>query len=382
MFVWRLMMERYNIGIDLSFVRPDHKNGGTETFMKNLMHGFENIGVSDRIVYFIHEDIYKDYSEEFKNSHFLGNTTKGNHKFRMLYFQTFALPRMVKKYQIELVYEPSYVSGLRTKTKYKVVSNPEDLQHKFYPQNFGKLQRLYINLMVWLTFKKSCKVIAISKYAEETFHQFYPRLLIGKTETLYLPVRFYEGSSEKVDRINGRFILSVNALRKNKNLITLIKAYENIKDQIEEDLILVGPAIDDSNALSLYIKEHELEDRVRFTGFVTEAQLKWLYENASMFVTTSLYEGFGMTPVEAMGYGCPTISSKNTSLYEVTKGLAVYYEPTMNDTNLSKTMLDVLLGKVDIDTEYNKRVMRETYDLDIISKKYFDAFLEAIQSDK
>ncbi len=367
-------MENSFIGIDLSFVRPDHKNGGTETFIKNLMHGFERIGVSNQIRYFIHEDVYEEYKREYKKSKFIVYKIKGNHKFRMLYFQTFCLSRLVNKYQIKLVYEPSYASGLRIKTKYKVASNPEDLQHKFYPQYFGKLQRLYINTMVWLTFKKSNKVIAISKYAEGTFHQFYPDMLNGKTETLYLPVRFYEGNSTKIDGIEGKYILSVNAIRKNKNLITLVKAYERICERIEEKLVLVGVKLDETDALSMYIKEHKLNNKVTFTGYVSDSQLKWLYENASVFVTASLYEGFGMTPVEAMGYGCPVISSKDTSLYEVTKGVAEYYEPTMDDEVLSKTIMDVVSGKRRIDMKKNKILMRETYDIETISRKYFECF--------
>lgn len=376
------MVEKNLIGIDLSFVRPDHKNGGTETYVKNLMHGFEELGVSGNIVYFIHKDIYEDYKKEFIKSKFIIYSGKGSHKIRMLLFQTFSIPKLVKNKKIKLVFEPTYTSGLRWKCNYPIVSNPEDLQFKFYPEYFNKIRWIYINLMTWLTFRKSDYVISISKYVDGTLHQFYPKLLKGKTRTLYLPVRYTEKDPISVNGINCKFILSVNALRKNKNLITLIKAYEKISDYIDEKLVLVGIKQNDTDDLSTYVKKHNMGNKVIFTGFISDEQLRWLYENASLFVTSSLYEGFGMTPVEAMGYGCPVISSKDTSLYEATKGLAVYYEPTEDENALGKKILDVLNGRLSVDTEKNRRAVREAYDLRVISKEYYDFFTSIIKKNE
>lgn len=172
------------------------------------------------------------------------------------------------------------------------------------------------------------------------------------------------------------YILSVNAHRKNKNLITLLKAYRKIADKISQKLVLTGIKINGGENLEEYVKTYGLEDRVIMAGFVPDAQLAWLYEHADLFVTPSLYEGFGMTPVEAMGYGCPVISSKDTSLYEVTKGLAVYYEPSADKNALAETMLAVLEGRVPVNREYNRKTMRKAYDYRHISKLYYNFFLE------
>nr|WP_288886127.1 glycosyltransferase family 1 protein [uncultured Blautia sp.] len=375
------MNTKRRIGIDLSFVRPDHKNGGTETYVKNLMHGFETIGVCDDIVYFIHEDIYRDYKKEYPKSKFIIYKGKGNHKLRMIMFQTFMLPKLVKKYGVKLVYEPTYTSGLRLKCDYFVVSNPEDLQFKFYPEYFGKIRWWYINIMMWITFRKSDCVIAFTEYVEKTLHQFYHKLLKGKTKTLYLPIRFIlDGAgSEKVDGIDYRYVLSVNALRKNKNLITLLKAFEKIADKVEEKLVFAGIKQDDADSLLQYVETHNLKDKVVFLDFITDIQLKWLFENASVFVTPSLYEGFGMSPVEAMGYGCPTISSMETSLKEVTEGRAIYYEPAKDYNVLADKIEKVLNNKILIDIQANKDAMRKKYEICTVSKDYYDFFRKIIE---
>lgn len=368
-----MIEKKFFIGIDLSFVRPDHKNGGIETYIKNLMHGFEELNYSDEILYFVHEDTFKEYQLEFSRSHFQVYKSILSHKLRMLIFQTLTIPRIVKKYGIKVIFEPTYTSGFLPFSTYTIISNPHDLQHKYYPKNFTWLRRLYINITSFITFFKSKRVIAISEYVQKTLCENYPFILKNKVFTIYNPIRFIEESCV-VDWVDYKYILSVNALRKNKNIITLLKAYKLIKTTINEKLVLVGIKQDDTDDIMSYIKEHNLLDNVVIAPFITDEQLKWLYENASLFVTTSLYEGFGMTPVEAMGYGCPTLSSKDTSLYEVTKGLAEYYEPTQNEQALADKILNILRDRIIIETEKNKKIIRQEYDYRIISQKYYAFF--------
>ena len=95
------------IGIDLSFIRPDHKNGGTEAVMKNLIKGFEELKssgkITDDFIYFIHRDIYEDYHKDFPNLVYRIYDTKLPHALRMIKFQTFDLPKLSAKEKLDQI---------------------------------------------------------------------------------------------------------------------------------------------------------------------------------------------------------------------------------------------------------------------------------------
>lgn len=367
--------DRYQIGIDLSFVRMDHKNGGIESYVRNLMSGFEEIGVSEEILYFIRDEIYEEYRKCFVRSHFFVYRARGGHKAGMLSFQTFGIPKLVRRFRIPIVFFPSHTSGLGMIRGCRVIVNPHDLQHKYFPEYFSLMQKIYRNLTYGISFFKCSRVIAISQYVEETLYEHYPRILKGKVVQIYNPVRFCE-AGEEAGLAGFSYILSVNAQRKNKNLITLLQAYRKIADRISQKLMLTGMKIGDDDILETYVKTHGLEDRVVMAGFVPDAQLAWMYEHAELFVTPSMYEGFGMTPVEAMGYGCSVVSSRDTSLLEVTKGLAQYYEPSDDADALAKAMLAVLEGRVQADRGANRKAVREAYDYRHIAQEYYRFFIK------
>ena len=86
---------------------------------------------------------------------------------------------------------------------------------------------------------------------------------------------------------------------------------------------------------------HELGDRVEFTGYVDDDQLKQLYRKAKLFLFPSLYEGFGLPPLEAMACGCPVIVSKAASLPEIC-GDAAYYVNPYDVEDIAKGIYTVL----------------------------------------
>ena len=134
------------MGIDLSFIRPDHKNGGTEAAIKNLIKGFEQIKETDdvtEIIYFIHRDIYKDYQQLFPSLTYHIYDLKGPHPVRTICFQTFYLKTLVQKEKLDLLYFPTFQTGLRKKWPVPLVVNPNDIQYKYYPEYFSGLKRRY-----------------------------------------------------------------------------------------------------------------------------------------------------------------------------------------------------------------------------------------------
>ena len=137
---------------------------------------------------------------------------------------------------------------------------------------------------------------------------------------------------QPVDALVGRpYILDVNRFDFYKNPETLVAAFNSIKDRIPHQLYFKGLA-DRGNTdichLKEYIAQLQLEDRVILdTSNRTEAEMRWLYSHASLFVTPSLEEGFGYTPIEAAILKTPVLVSDIATLREVTQGRVPTFNP-------------------------------------------------------
>lgn len=386
------------IGIDLSFIRPDHKNGGTEAVMKNLIKGFEELKtrgeITDEFIYFIHRDIYKDYHKVFPELTCRVYGIKGPHALRTVIFQTFYLPKLVKEEKLDLLYFPTFQTGLNSRWEQPLVVNPHDIQYKYYPEYFSPLKRCYFQLFYKNALKKADKVVVISRYVGGSYKKYFGRYVKKKLSLIYDPIDFNVEKEEEVDALKDfskDFILCVNSLAKHKNLITLVKAFHMlVKNPHTPDslrLVIAGAKWNGANEIADYIAENHLEERVVLTGFLTDGQLQYLYHHAKVFVTPSLYEGFGMTPVEAMAAGCPIISSRETSLYEVTMGRASYYEPARDAKALYKAMFEMVSGSRDLKedmreslAENKEAVLR--YSKEKIARQYIRLFHETAEGKK
>ncbi|MDR1769695.1 MAG: glycosyltransferase family 4 protein [Hungatella sp.] len=333
------------IAVDLSFVRPDHTNGGTESCIKNLISGWIKNGVIDDFVFFIHEDIYKEYNKLYPTCNFIRYNCKGSHKVRTTWFQTFVLPGLLDEQKADVLYYPTYTTGYYSQLKIPVVVNPHDIQFKFFPEYFSRLKRFYLDFGYSHSLKKADRIIAISDYVKGTLEQYYGKQCKNKITTVYDPIDFDRKGTHRPEGIREPYILSVSSIQKHKNMITLVKAFERICHKFPYQLVIVGCKGNGMELIRKYLKENKLSDRIIFTDYIKSEEIDWLYTNASLYVTTSLYEGFGMTPIEAMGRGIPTISSRSTSLPEVTLNQAVYYEPAEDDKVLADVMSDVLINK-------------------------------------
>lgn len=373
------------IGIDLSFIRPDHKNGGTEAVIKNLIKGFEEVKKQEELpqmVYFVHRDIYKDYKKAFPNLCYRVYDAKQPHAIRTILFQTFRLPRLVKAENLDLLYFPTFQTGLKRRWKLPLIVNPHDIQYKYYPEYFSSFKRLYFQLFYGNALRKADRVIAISRYVEGSYTKHFPKLTQGKMRLIYDPIDFAGQSEEPVEAVRdfeGAYILCINSLTKHKNLITLVKAFDRLSRKHPDlKLVIGGAKWNGANEIADYISRHSLEKSVILTGRLNDGQLQYLYKHASLFVTPSLYEGFGMTPVEAMAAQCPVISSKETSLYEVTGGLVRYYEPAADEKMLCRAMEEELENPVSETILQKRRDEIFRYSKEKIAKQYLQLFYETV----
>jgi glycosyltransferase involved in cell wall biosynthesis len=131
--------------------------------------------------------------------------------------------------------------------------------------------------------------------------------------------------------ISGKYVLAVSSHNPNKNFDRVQVAMEQLAES-GIDLVIAGAP--DSRVYSDRLK---FSEKVRVLGYVSDAQLKSLYENAACFVFASLYEGFGLPPVEALASGCPIVVSRAASLPELFEGIAFFCDP-YDPANIAETI--------------------------------------------
>ena len=126
-----------------------------------------------------------------------------------------------------------------------------------------------------------------------------------------------------------QYLLAVGSRNPTKNLSALIEAYSQARSVLKVPLIIVGES--NRSVFSSGVPSDEGIPGVIFAGGVSDAALRALYENALAFVFPSLYEGFGIPPLEAMLCGCPVVASHAASIPEVCADAAIYFDPVSVD---------------------------------------------------
>lgn len=223
------------------------------------------------------------------------------------------------------------------KTNKKIISVVHDLQCR--KDTKGLLNYLH-KLIDDNIFRNSIKIVTISEYSKDDILKFYPQYS-DKVVSLSNSVSL---SSEISDRIiNDSYILFVGRICELKNPLTLVKAYNIIKNNISHKLVLVGGKTEYwYKVVYPFICESGIKDRILLIEGSTEAELSSLYKYADLFVLPSLREGFGSPPVEAAIMNTSVIVSQCESLPEVTMNLTHSYKNSLDDNELAELMLKVM----------------------------------------
>lgn len=208
------------------------------------------------------------------------------------------------------------------------------------------LRKFYERLM-----KSACAVVAISNYTKKDILQIYKNIEEKKVYVISNSVVLAKSSVKpKLLDENCKYILYVNTLQPYKNVITLIKAYAILKNEIKENLVIVGRTTQYwTQVIEPLLKQNDIMDRVIHLENISDNELRYVYENAELFVTSSLREGFGYTPIEAAICCCPVISTRCESLPDVTRNKVFYYNNPTDEAELCNLIRVVLHDRPDIE---------------------------------
>ena len=175
---------------------------------------------------------------------------------------------------------------------------------------------------------KANKVIAIPSAARQSFRP------VPSEQTV---------ETRKRLAIEDDFLLFVGTLEPRKNLLTLLKAFDQIVRQtsLRPQLVIAGGEGWLMDETFSFIKHSGIGDRLRLTGYLGDAELRALYSSCRIFVYPSLYEGFGLPPLEAMACGAPVIAGRVAALQEVLGSAARLFDP-LNVEALAGSIVELM----------------------------------------
>jgi glycosyltransferase involved in cell wall biosynthesis len=208
-----------------------------------------------------------------------------------------------------------------------------DCQHRVFPQFFSKRRRLWLDFAFRRSLNKAAHVLLISEFEKAQIARFFGEKAADHCTVVYNAIdwsRYAFGSvSPTIESISEhQYILSVSHQYAHKNTEAIIDAFRLLADIYSDlNLVLVGRESQNVSNRINAIENKSVRERIISTGFVSDVDLGRLYTKCQLFVLASEYEGFGMSAVEAMGFGVPVIVTKGSSLPEVTLGKATYVEP-------------------------------------------------------
>lgn len=260
-------------------------------------------------------------------------------------WEQIVLPTKLKK---QLLWSPSNSGPLSVSNQVVTIHDLVPIDH---PEWLNKYFAEWYNFITPRLIKTVTHIITISEFSKQRLIDLY-KVPDSKITIVYNGINaqslLHSVYLKPKDLPFERYVLSLGSLEPRKNLPLLFKAWENILDKIPEDvgLVVVGGVgntkVFRDNGIS------SVPDRVKFLGHVDDREISYLYENALSFVYLSIYEGFGLPPLEAMAFGTPVLTGNKTSLPEVVGDAGLMIDP------LSVNECENALIKLILDKDYRQ----------------------------
>jgi glycosyltransferase involved in cell wall biosynthesis len=249
-----------------------------------------------------------------------------------------AIPFKLRRLGAQLLHSPHYVRPLLCTIPSVVTVH--DCIHLLFPQYLpNRMAFRYARFVMGSAVRHSAVVFTVSQASRADILRFYPWVDPEKVQVVpnAIDTQLLEdpGAEERERvreryQIRGRFVLFAGNVKPHKNLERLIRAFARLKLQPGRSdlrLVLLGDDVSRYGSLRRTVEESGVRPDVRFFGFVPHRTLAALYRMASVFAFPSLYEGFGLPPLEAMACGTPVVTSRLSSLPEVVGDGALLVDP-------------------------------------------------------
>ena len=251
--------------------------------------------------------------------------------------EQFRIPISLARERVRLVHEPHYV--LPPAIQCRSVVTIHDCIHLRFPQYLpSRLAYVYAKASMWSATRKADRILTVSEASKRDILHFF-NVAPEKVAVIHNAIddRFLGPPDTKViDQVRQRyqldypFVLYVGNIKPHKNIERLVAAFAHARACVSDDLklLIIGDEISKYPPLRQAVHRNKVDKHVRFLGFQPQERLAVFYRLARAFVFPSLYEGFGLPPLEAMACGTAVVTSNVSSLPEVAGGAALLVDPT------------------------------------------------------
>ncbi|MBU0613175.1 glycosyltransferase family 4 protein [Patescibacteria group bacterium] len=260
------------------------------------------------------------------------------------------------KDKLDVFHAPAYACPLTYPGK--IVLTVHDLAIYRHPSWFPSGQSFSTKILVPKSIKKAVRIIAVSKATKRDIMKLFktpsdkvsvvyegvvPQKSIGKTKSVSKTI------IQRKYKIGEKYLFFIGTIEPRKNLVALIKAYnslllKNYKKFKDYDLVIAGKKGWKYEEIFKTIKDQKFNYKIRFLNYVSQEHKVALMKNATCFVFPTLYEGFGLPIAEAMSMGVPVITSKVSSMPEVSGDAALLIDPN-KIVDIEKALAKVLANK-------------------------------------
>ncbi|MBO0863323.1 MAG: glycosyltransferase family 4 protein, partial [Chloracidobacterium sp.] len=336
------------IGIDAHAIGA--RQGGNETYIANLIKSLAEIDGDNRYtIYLANAAAAAQWREEFRN--------------RYKNFSVILLPpptplvRVPVYLTYELFRRPVDVLHVQYTAppfcRTPLVVTIHDLAFERMPETFTRRGSFQLKLTVRRTAKRAARIATVSEYSRQDLLNIYKlspekvAVTYNGVGTSFSPQPSVPEEAEEIRRrfgVSRDFLLAVGSLQPRKNMVRLIRAYAKLRNEREDfspQLVIVGRKLWLTSEIFDEVKRQRWADDVILTGYVDDRDLPALYRAARAFVYPSLFEGFGLPPLEAMACGTPVVTSDVSSLPEVAGEAALLIDPN-DEQALANALLEIV----------------------------------------
>jgi glycosyltransferase involved in cell wall biosynthesis len=323
---------------------------GNETYIRNLLNCFEALDRdAEFIAYISRDEAVRDLPERFQKKRVAVNP------FVRLGFD---LPRRVAEDRPALLHV-QYTAPLSCSAP--VVVSVHDVSFLEHPEYFTSFRAMQLRVTVRRTVKAAARVLTPSEFSKQRILDAYQLpeekviVLPNGVSSVFHPVarevaqrslRSAWTGGSSAPQIPAPFILTVGDLQPRKNHLGLIHAFEDLiraHPQLPHHLLVVGKETWHAPTVRATAKKSQVADRIHFTGFVDDEELRRLYGACDLFIYPSFYEGFGLPILEAMACGRAVACSNTSAMQEVADSAALLFDPGSR-RDLVFAMRDLLLN--------------------------------------
>lgn len=298
------------------------KYGGISRYFLELIKNLpENIDFCSSVLlshnYYLSQDNIIPHLKFFPNTNFKGKVTlmrKINEKYCI---------KKLKDNRFD-IFHPTYYNPyfLKYICKKPFILTIHDMAHEKFPQYFSSNTK--VSKWKKLLAKKASHIITVSERTKQDLIELYGASSENIT-TIYHGFNLEEINDNNSVKLPEHYLLYVGDRKSHKNFNRFITAY-SIINKIYPELKLITTGNSFTKEEILVFKKLTIEKEI-FNYSADDSQLKIIYKNAEMFIFPSLYEGFGLPVLEAMGAGCPNVLSNLGSLPEIARDAGEYFDP-------------------------------------------------------